>query len=341
VGIVTALGAATAAAANSGVLGGASQSSVLRACVDDSNGELHELHLLGTGDICPGGERLVVWNITGKAGIRGSRGPRGAKGATGAVGAQGLKGDTGASGPQGLKGDTGATGDTGARGAVGPQGLKGDTGATGAVGPQGLKGDTGAVGAQGAKGDTGATGAVGPQGLKGDTGATGPQGPAGPVGPQGPAGAGGSGVSVTDANGVTLGRVIESDQFGVTVLTSKGYQVSIPWTGHFLPAQIWYTGSCGTVGTGWLNDGQGSTNSPVEFTSGKWLVYSGSLQTLEAPTNLGADGTESSTTLNAQSIDNPGCMNQSAATESGFQLSPITNTNAGLPNVIKAPLSEG
>ncbi len=227
---------------------------------------------------------------------------------------------TGPQGPQGLKGDTGATG---------PQGLKGDTGATG---PQGLKGDTGATGPQGLKGDTGATG---PQGLKGDTGAQGPQGLTGPAGPAG------SGVTVSDANGVTLGRVIESDQFGVTVLTSKSYQVSIPWTGQFLPAQIWYTGPCGNVGTGWLNDGEGPDNSPVEFTSGKWLVYSGSLNTLERPTNVGADGTEASTTLSAQSIDNPDCMSQTpASTESGFELSPITNVNAGLPDVIKAPLTE-
>jgi Collagen triple helix repeat (20 copies) len=202
---------------------------------------------------------------------------------------------------------------------------------TGPQGPQGLKGDTGAQGPQGLKGDTGATG---PQGLKGDTGAQGPQGLTGPAGPAG------SGVTVSDANGVTLGRVIESDQFGVTVLTSKSYQVSIPWTGQFLPAQIWYTGPCGNVGTGWLNDGEGSDNSQVEFTSGKWLVYSGSLNTLERPTNVGADGTEASTTLSAQSIDNPNCMNQAASTESGFELSPITNVNAGLPAVIKAPLTE-
>jgi Collagen triple helix repeat (20 copies) len=312
----------------------------------------------------------------GPRGAQGSTGPQGLKGDTGATGAQGPKGDTGATGPQGPKGDTGATGPAGADGKtllngsgapasdlgangdfyidttanaiygpktdagwgtpsslIGPQGPKGDTGATGA---------TGAQGPQGPKGDTGATGATGAQGPKGDTGAQGPQGPAGPAGatgPQGPAGPPGGGVTVVDANSNTLGKVLESSQFEVTVLTSAGYQVSIPWNGVFDPAQIWYTGPCSSVGTGWLNDGEGSDNSPVEHISGKWLVFSGSLNTLEKPANVGSDGTEASTTLNALSIDNPDCQNQTASTESGFQLTPISNSAAGLPATITPPLT--
>jgi hypothetical protein len=147
-------------------------------------------------------------------------------------------------------------------------------------------------------------------------------------------------VSVVDANNVTLGKVLESSRFEVTVLTSTGFMVSIPWTGVFNPAQIWYSGSCGSVGTGWLNDGAGSTNSPVQHIFGKWLVFSGSLNTLEKPTTVGADGTEASTTVNAASIDNPTCQNESpASTESGFQLTPITNAAAGLPATIKTPLT--
>jgi hypothetical protein len=210
-------------------------------------------------------------------------------------------------------------------GATGAQGPKGDTGATGA------QGNPGATGAQGPQGNPGATGAQGPKGDTGATGATGPQGPAGPSG---------GGVSVVDANNVTLGKVLESSQFEVTVLTSTGFMVSIPWTGVFDRAQIWYTGSCSSVGTGWLNDGEGSANSPIEHLLGKWLVFSGSLNTLEKPTTVGADGTEASTTLSAASIDNPDCANQSpASTESGFQLTPITNAAAGLPATIKPPLT--
>ncbi len=342
----------------------------LYACV---TARFKTLNLSSAKAACPNGEQKIAWNIEGDRGLQGPQGRQGnngPQGLTGAIGATGAQGPAGADGNTVLNG-SGAPGsnlglpgdfyiDTTTNGIygpkadsgwgsptslVGPQGLSGATGPTGPTGPTGAIGLTGAIGAtgaQGANGDPGATGAQGangdpgPQGPPGTTGAIGPQGPAGPTGPAGPSG---GGVTVVDANNVTLGKVLESSEFEVTVLTSTGFQVSIPWTGVFSPAQIWYTGSCSSVGTGWLNDGEGSDNSPVENISGEWLVFSASLNTLEKPTNVGADGTEASTTLSAQSIDNPDCQNQTAATESGFQLTPISNSAAGLPATIKAPLT--
>jgi hypothetical protein len=179
-------------------------------------------------------------------------------------------------------------------------------------------------------------GTPGATGTPGGPGPAGPQGATGPAGPQGPAG---GGITLVDGNNVTLGKVLASDQGAVTVLTSTGFQISIPWNAQFFPAQIWYTGPCGAVGTGWLNDGNGADNSVPLFISGKWLVFSGSLNTLEQPANV-TNGTEASTTLSAQSIDNPTCGNQAATTDSGWQLKPITHAAAGLPAVIAVPLTE-
>jgi hypothetical protein len=324
------------------VTGGGSKQSRSRtyyACVTK---RFHTLNLTTRTGTCRDSERKISFNAEGPRGLRGragATGPQGAKGADGARGPTGDKGDQGLKGEKGDQGPQGKQGLQGDTGPAGPQGLKGDQGDKGDTGPQGLKGDTGDTGPQGLKGDKGDkgdTGAAGPQGLKGDkgdTGAAGPQGVKGDQGIQGPAGSGGT--SLVDGNNVTLGRVISSGRDQVTVLTSTGYQTSIPFDGVFKPAQIYYTGA-GCTGTAYLNDGNGGT-PPFDAISGKWLVYSGSMNTLMAPATV-TNGFSMGEAFTAATIDNPAC-GASAGTRSGWKLQAITRTAAGLPADIATPLT--
>ena len=70
---------------------------------------------------------------------------------------------------------------------------------------------------------------------QGDTGAAGPLALLAPAGPAGPSGE----IDLVDGNNVTLGRVISSDRSAAIVLTSTGYQISIPFDAAFKPAQIY------------------------------------------------------------------------------------------------------
>ncbi|WP_037409916.1 collagen-like domain-containing protein [Candidatus Solirubrobacter pratensis] len=275
------------------------QSKTYYACV---TAHFHTLNLSTEKGKCGSGERKISFSAAG---------PRGEKGAAGARGLQGLAGPGGPSGAKGDAGEQGPPGPTtsvlGSPGSPGAKGEKGDTGATGAPGP---KGDTGAPGPQGAKGD------------KGDTGATGPAGPAG------------GGVRLIDGNNVTLGTVIASGSSSATVLTSTGYQMDIPFDGKFYPAQIYYTGgSCS--GTAYLNDGQGGT-PPFGAMNGKWVVYSGSLKSLMAPAGV-SNGVATAEAFTAATIDNPDC-GPDTGTRSGWKLTPITRSAAGLPDTIAMPL---
>jgi len=173
------------------------------------------------------------------------------------------------------------------------------------------------------KGDQGVQGI---QGVKGDKGDQGIQGPAGPAG---------TGVSLVDGNNVTLGKVISFSRDAATVLTSTGYQISIPFDAVLKRAQIYYTGASCT-GTAYLNDGNGGT-PPFDVISGKWLVFSGSMNTLMEPATV-ASGFATSEALVAATIDNPAC-GASAGTRSGWKLKPITRTAAGLPAVIATPIT--
>lgn len=225
------------------------------------------------------------------------------------------------------------TGAVGPQGAVGPAGAPGPiglTGATGATGPQGAVGPTGATGPQGAIGPTGAQGPIGPtgpQGAKGATGATGPvglTGPTGPTGPQGPAGSGG--VMLYDGNNVSIGRVVSTDGWGVTVTTSTGYVVTYDWDGTIYPGQIWYAGA-GCTGNAYLNTG----SSNLAKTYGKFVVYSRARNSLMVPANVVNGTASASGSFPVSSIDNPTCG--SATTGYGFLLTPVTPATVGVPSV--------
>jgi hypothetical protein len=273
------------------------------------------------GDTGAAGEKGDVGPIgpTGENGAKGDTGDAGAAGSAGAAGAKGDKGDTGSAGSAGAKGDKGDAGSAGSAGAKGDQGLQGLIGLTGAKGD---KGDAGAAGAKGDKGDPGATGAKGDKGDKGDPGV------------QGPPGASGGGIHLVDGNNVTLGTVMTSDRDSATVLTSTGYQIDIPFNGVFKPAQIYYTGSS-CSGTAYLNDGGGG-NGPFGTINAKWVVYSGTQNTLMAPATV-ANGVSTGEAFTAATIDNPTC-GAAAYKASGWKLTAVSRATVGLPATIATPL---
>jgi hypothetical protein len=138
-----------------------------------------------------------------------------------------------------------------------------------------------------------------------------------------------------DNNGVTLGKVLYSDQWGLTVLTSANYIVGLNWDGTYPIAQVWYTGASCT-GTAILNSG---STDPFSI-YGKTLVYVGSLGSLATPTSVNSNGVSVSTASTAvQSIDNPDCQSANGNFGNGWALTAVTAASAGLPTTIAAPLS--
>jgi collagen triple helix repeat protein len=319
---------------------GSNRGTTYYACV---TARFHTMNLTTKHGSCRAGERKISFNAegrrgpggkpgaTGPQGASGAAGPAGAVGAQGDKGDQGVKGDKGDQGLRGLQGDKGDKGDQGIQGLQGLQGFQGLMGLQGLQGLQGLKGDQGI---QGPKGDKGDQGIQGSKGDKGDQGIQGIQGIQGPKGDPGPPGPSGGGVSLVDGNNVTLGKVMSVVRGAATVLTSTGYSISIPFDAAFQPAQIYYTGA-NCTGTAYLNDGNGGT-PPFDTITGKWLVYSGSMNSLMEPATV-ANGFSTSEALTASTIDNPAC-GASAGTRSGWKLKTITRTAAGLPATIATPL---
>jgi hypothetical protein len=278
----------------------------------------------------------------------GPDGPQGPAGPAGPTGATGPQGAIGPDGPQGITGATGAIGPAGPQGAVGatgslgPAGPTGATGATGAAGPQGAVGATGPVGPAGPTGDTGATGSQGPVGPPGAVGPAGATGPAGPQGPAGPAGPAGSGAPVVkDANGVVLGLLLTQSGYGPTVLTSTGYQVTVPWDGNLnslANAQMYFNnGSC-TLATGaergWVNGG----NSVARPTQGKQAYWASTVGSYVVPSSVDANGVSmSAATTGVVMILNPTCS-ASTTTNYCWEVRKATMTELGLPATIGAPL---
>ena len=141
---------------------------------------------------------------------------------------------------------------------------------------------------------------------------------------------------------MTLGKVVSAPGGGVggpefqqvSILTSTGHLVTLQWDGTFAPAQIYYTvANC--TGSAYLNDG----GSPGQKIYGKSVAYSGSLNTLMAPTTV-ANGTSTSVSFTSAAIDNPTC-GPSAGQNSGWALSAVTHAAVGLPATISAPLHFG
>jgi hypothetical protein len=314
------------------------------AVVSSLNGETGAVDIVG-------GTNVTVTKTAGTltldapltTGPEGPIGPAGPAGATGAAGPQGPEGATGAQGPPGA---TGPAGPQGVAGATGPAGPLGPTGAGGATGVTGAQGPVGATGPAGPAGPAGATGAAGPQGatgLTGATGAAGATGPAGPAGPQGPTGAtgpAGSAAVVKDHNGVTLGILLTQSGYGPTVITSTGYQVTVPWNGNLnslQSSQIYFTSTDCTLGGtdhAWFNSG----NTTLRPTQGKQAYWASSVGTYLVPVSVDANGVSwSGATSGVGSFLNGTCGLASSGNW-GYEVRAATLSELGLPATIAAPL---
>jgi hypothetical protein len=198
----------------------------------------------------------------------------------------------------------------------------------GPEGPTGPAGPTGAIGPQGAQGPTG------PQGPAGATGAAGPQGPVGATGPAG------SGAVVKDANGATLGFLITQSGYGPTVLTSTGYQVTVPWNGNLNSlknAQMYFNNAgCTLEGTdrAWVNSG----NDELAPTPGRQAYWASTVGSYVVPISVDANGVSwCGAMTGVVSILNPTCY-ASSSTNWGWEVRKATLAELGLPATIAAPL---
>lgn len=331
-----------------------------------------DFYLNTSSKILYGPKNSGAWPTTGIS-IVGSLGPAGPTGPAGAPGASLIGGAGTPNNSIGADGDFYI--DTVARELIGPKvsgvwpvtgtSLVGPTGSPGQDGTSILSGVGAPTNSLGKDGDlyfetsskfifgpkaNGAwplsgTSLTGPVGPIGPIGPIGPVGPVGPVGPQGPSGAA---LRLKDATGVTLGLVLTSTRSDVTFQTSTGHQTVINWTGTFPAAQIYYSsfnsGTSTCSGNAYYNSGYTDTNPPIAI-YGKWMVYSGSLDSLMvlSQSSQQNDGTALTTVIPAGTLfgfDNPGCRAYNMT--SGRQLWPLTNVtpaDVGLPATITPPLS--
>jgi hypothetical protein len=88
---------------------GSTSDDALRACVLKKSGAVR---LVAAGGRCRRGERVVTWNIRGRAGTAGAEGTRGAQGGAGPTGARGAAGTFDFDSFDGMECDAGSGADT-------------------------------------------------------------------------------------------------------------------------------------------------------------------------------------------------------------------------------------
>jgi hypothetical protein len=129
--------------------------------------------------------------------------------------------------------------------------------------------------------------------------------PTGATGPTGPAGVGGA--LLKDKNGNSQGYLISYGKYFNYTVEHSGYLYQLGVDGTFPIAQIWWTGA-NCTGTPYLNDGIGGGAQMLA----KNLAYSVKTNLLYTLSNPNALGISTSVAINAQSIENPTCMNEAA-----------------------------
>ena len=132
---------------------------------------------------------------------------------------------------------------------------------------------------------------------------------------------------------VTLGTVVSSDRSSATVLTSTGYEIDIPFSGTFDPAQIDYTRE--------LHGDRVSQRRRRRLAAvlQDQREVRGLLWDAEHADGAGhgCERRVHGEAFTAATIDNPNCQ-ASAGTDSGWKLVAITHAPAGLPATIATPL---
>ena len=153
-----------------------------------------------------------------------------------------------------------------------------------------------------------------------------------------------SGIRLVDANGTTLGRVVNAGRDEVTIVTSTSYLVTLKWNGMYSTSSTLYysNGNCG--GDAFLLSASSTSSAPIY---GRTLVWSNGIGTLMAPSveSLGADGASYSIQPAAWSIflsgveQNGVCSAAGATSAFMWFLSPVSKATVGLPVAITPPLS--
>jgi hypothetical protein len=160
----------------------------------------------------------------------------------------------------------------------------------------------------------------------------------GPRGAKGPAGVG---VSLVDAKHHVLGSVISASPTQVQVVTSKGFQVTLVWSGQIVQDSnhpIYNTGTCAKPLTFYALDSSDPTPTGPISTSA--LFYSAAKNVLLRPVATTATGTAvSSENVSAKSIYNEVQCAPTSFPFTGWKLAPIGRAAAGLPATIVAPLA--
>jgi hypothetical protein len=163
------------------------------------------------------------------------------------------------------------------------------------------------------------------QGPKGDTGLT---------GLQGAPGASGVAVSLFDNSNVMIGKVLSADAYGLTVLTSTNYIISLYWDGFYVDKQILFT-SGGCAGVAYLYD-DGLSRNTIFGNTAYWVAMKNSFM---VPATSIKNTTQSVTMLPASLSTGLDCLQVLDGTsQTGWHLTTITNTALGLPSSIVTPL---
>jgi hypothetical protein len=120
-----------------------------------------------------------------------------------------------------------------------------------------------------------------------------------------------------DKNGNSQGYLISYDNYFNYTVEHSGYLYQLGVDGTFPIAQIWWTGA-NCTGIPYLNDGIGGGAQMLA----KNLAYSAKTNLLYTLSNPNALGISTSVAINAQSIENPTCMNEAAPVGGGLSLPP-------------------
>ena len=277
-------------------------------CADPAILRLVKVSAEGAGAACPaGGQKVEIGLDNGDGGGTASDGElqSGEVDSTTYV-CNGAPGSKGADGANGIDGVNGADGKDGANGVDGKDGANGVDGKDGTNGADGKDGTNGADGKDGTNGVDGKDGADGKDLVH---------------------------MKVYDASNHFIGEAMTFWATGVAVRTPAGNIVDINWDGSFLEGEIGYDAAACAGDNRWL-----MSPSPTAYTFSNLLVWEATTGNLYKVDDTGAAGGMASSVLFAGASYWGWGDCYPTGDSYGWPLSPITRTEAGLPETFSAPL---
>jgi hypothetical protein len=144
---------------------------------------------------------------------------------------------------------------------------------------------------------------------------------------------------VLDGNNVVLGKLLEGNASGLTILTSSSHVLTLAWDLSRKSAMIDYTlASCGAAGSAYLYDSDTVVGNTMW---GKAVVWSGAWASYMVPATVSPTTGMSTTALYAAvSTEDAShsCYAYSVPSAHGWLLTRITNAALGLPATLVTPL---